>query len=230
MKKQVTIIPADKLIIADGVGYELDFSAPENIHAIQWQGDSGHCEYTDARANKELTAEDYEAEIAPYVALWEAEKVRLEEEQAKAEEEYNKPENVRSRALSRIDSATSAAILAGFEHEVETEEGKEVLHFSYLADDQQNFADTANGAILAMQGVEGLPTAVKWNGWRNHTAEYKGDLVRLVLDVQTFLGLYTGGALVHKVTQMEIGGQRKAAIEAAETVEEINALLEGWGI
>lgn len=137
---------------------------------------------------------------------------------------------VRTAALARIDSATSAAILAGFEYEVETGEGKEVLHFSYLTDDQQNFTDTANGAILAMQGVEGLPTAVKWNGWRNHTTEYKGDLVRLVLDVSSFLNLYTGGALVHKATQMEIGGQRKAAIEAAETVEEIEALMESWCI
>lgn len=99
MKKQVTIIPADKLIIVDGVGYELNFSAPESLHAIQWLGTSGHCEYTDTRANKALTAEDYEAEIAPYVVLWEAEKARLEVEQAKAEAEYNKPENVAARAL-----------------------------------------------------------------------------------------------------------------------------------
>ena len=133
---------------------------------------------------------------------------------------------LRTAALSRIDSATSSAILAGFEYEVEGES----LHFSYDSFDQQNFSDTANGALLAMQGVESVPTSVKWNGWRNHSAEYKGDLVRLVLDVQTFLALYTGGALVHKSVQMEIGGQRKAAIEAAETVEEINALLEGWKI
>ena len=139
-------------------------------------------------------------------------------------------EEVKARAQTRIDSATSAAILAGFEYEVETGEGKEVLHFSYMADDQQNFTDTANGAILAMQGVEDLPTAVKWNGWRNHTAEYKGDLVRLVLDVSSFLNLYTGGALVHKATQMEICGQRKAAIEAAETVEEIEDLLAEWAV
>lgn len=137
---------------------------------------------------------------------------------------------VRTSALSRIDSATSEAILAGFEYEVETGEGKDVLHFSYLADDQQNFSDTANGALLAMQGVESVPSSVKWNGWRNHTPEYKGDLVRLVLDVPSFLMLYTQGALVHKAVQMEIGGQRKAAIEAAATVEEINALMQEWGI
>lgn len=133
---------------------------------------------------------------------------------------------VRAAALSRIDSATSAAILAGFEYEIEGE----TLHFSYDSFDQQNFADTANAAMLAMQGVEGVPQAVTWNGWRNHTEEEKGELVRLTLDVAAFLALYTGGALVHKATQMEIGGQRKAAIEAAETVEEIEALLEGWGV
>lgn len=77
---------------------------------------------------------------------------------------------------------------------------------------------------------KGLPTSLTWNGWRNHTAESKGELVRLVLDVQTFLALYTQGALVHKATQMEIGGQRKAAIEAAQSIDEINALLEEWEI
>lgn len=112
MKKQVTIIPADKLIIVDGVGYELDFSAPENIHAIQWLKSSGHCEYIDGSANKELTAEDYEAEIAPYVELWEAEKARIEEEQAKADEEYNKPENVAARALMAAKAERAEAVAA----------------------------------------------------------------------------------------------------------------------
>lgn len=135
-------------------------------------------------------------------------------------------EEYKTQALSRIDSATSAAILAGFEYEIDGE----VLHFSYDSFDQQNFADTANAAMLAMQGVEGVPQTVTWNGWRNHNAESKGELVRLVLDVQTFLALYTGGALVHKAVQMEVGGQRKAAIEAAETVEAINALMQEWGI
>lgn len=133
---------------------------------------------------------------------------------------------LRTAALFRIDSATSAAILAGFEYEVDGE----ALHFSYDSFDQQNFADTANAAMLAMQGVEGVPQTVTWNGWRGHNAEQKGELVRLTLDVAAFLNLYTGGALVHKATQMEIGGQRKAAIEAAESVEQIEALMQGWGI
>lgn len=129
-------------------------------------------------------------------------------------------------ALSRIDAATSKAILAGFTYEVEGEP----LHFSYDRDDQQNFADTANACLLMQAGAEGLPDTVTWNGWKNHTAEQKGELVRLTLDAPAFLALYTTGAIAHKATQMEIGGQRKAAIEAAETVEQIAAMLEAWGV
>lgn len=110
MKNQVTIVPADKLVIVDGVGLILDFEAAENIHAIQWLGNSGHCEYTDGRANRKLTAEDYEAEIAPFVALWEAEKSRIEQEQAKADAEYNKPENVAARALEAAKSERAALV------------------------------------------------------------------------------------------------------------------------
>ena len=133
---------------------------------------------------------------------------------------------VKGDAIARIDAATSAAILAGFDYEI----GGESLHFSYDSFDQQNFADTANVATLAISGAEGLPTSVTWNAYRNYSAETGGELVRLTLDPQAFLMLYTSGALAHKATQMEIGGQCKAAIEAAESVEAIQALLAEWGI
>lgn len=227
MKNQVTIVPADKLVIVDGVGLILDFAAPENLHAVQWQGNSGHCEYIDDTANRELIAEDYETEIAPYVTLWEVEKSRIKRAQAEAEAEYNKLENVKSRALSRIDSATSTAILQGFNYII----NGETLHFSYDHDDQQNFSDTFNGvAMKKLMGVEDLPETIDWNGWRNHTQDSKGELVVLTLTPDSFLVLYTQGALVHKQTYLEIGKQRKKAIEASETVEEINSLLSEWNI
>ena len=130
----------------------------------------------------------------------------------------------RTAALSRIDSAASAAILAGFEYEVEGE----ALHFSYDSFDQQNFADTANGALLALQNVEGVPTSVNWNGYRNHTKEKKGELVRLTLNVSKFLDLYVKGALAHKDTQMELGGKRKAIISNCTTVESIEMYMKSW--
>lgn len=131
---------------------------------------------------------------------------------------------VHTAALSRIDSATSKAILAGFEYTIDNE----TLHFSYDSFDQQNFADTANGALLALQNVEGVPTTVTWNGYRNHTKEQKGELVRLTLNVSKFLDLYVKGALAHKDTQMELGGKRKAIISNCTTVESIEMYMKSW--
>ena len=135
-------------------------------------------------------------------------------------------EDVKAEAISRIDAATSAAIIAGFGYEVDGE----TLHFSYDSFDQQNFVDSASVATLSLSGQQGLPTSVTWNAYRNYTPETGGELVRLDFTPQTFLALYMQGALAHKGLQMEIGGQRKAAIEAAESVEAVQALLAEWGL
>lgn len=105
---------------------------------------------------------------------------------------------------ARIDAETSAAILAGFDYMVDGE----VLHFSYDAFDQQNFADTANACLLQKSGASGLPESVTWNAYRAN-----GELVQLALSSDAFLMLYTAGALAHKAACMADGGQRKAALE-----------------
>ena len=88
----VTIVPSDKLIIVDDEALVFDFPAPENMHALQWDGQRGHIEWTDD-INWPLEAEAYEEEVAPYVALWQAEKARREKAAAEAEAarlaEYN---------------------------------------------------------------------------------------------------------------------------------------------
>lgn len=110
MKKQVTIVPSDKVIIVDGVGYYLDFVADENIHAIQWYGDEGHCEYKDGSPNKSLSADDYASMIVPYIALWDAETERFEGIRMKEEAEFNKPENVAARALEQAKSERATLV------------------------------------------------------------------------------------------------------------------------
>ena len=123
--------------------------------------------------------------------------------------------------IRQIDAQTAAAILAGFTYEIDGQ----ALHFSYDTNDQQNFADTANASTLALMGVPGIPDTITWNGWKiekdGEGKEISRSLVRLNLDPQAFLGLYMGGALTHKATQMEIGGMRKAAVEAAVTTQEV---------
>ena len=36
MREHVTIIPADNMIIVDGVALQCAFAAPDNVHALQW--------------------------------------------------------------------------------------------------------------------------------------------------------------------------------------------------
>ena len=221
---QVTVVPADHLIIVDGAALVFTYVAPENLHALQWRGDTGHTEWTDG-PNKPLTAEDYDEQVVPYVALWEEEKRRLEAEAAAAEEAYNSLENVKARKLATIDAQTSSAIMAGFECEATPPDTgtPELLHFSYDEFDQQNFADAAVSMQLATASDGGIPTTTPWNAYRNHTADSKGELVILQLTAETFLPIYAA-ALNHKATQMAIGGQRKAAVAAAQTVEDVKAI------
>lgn len=135
-------------------------------------------------------------------------------------------------ANARIDAATSRAITAGFDYELTPPGGDapETLHFSYDAFDQQNFADSANVAALALSGVSGLPASVTWNAYRDRNAENGGELVRLSLGPADFLALYTAGALAHKAARMEEGGARKAAVDAAQSIEDVLALLARWGL
>ena len=221
---QVTVVPADHLIIVDGATLVFTYVAPENLHALQWRGDTGHTEWTDG-PNKPLTAEDYDEQVVPYVALGEEEKRRLEAEAAAAEEAYNSLENVKARKLATIDAQTSSAIMAGFECEATPPDTgtPELLHFSYDEFDQQNFADAAVSMQLATASDGGIPTTTPWNAYRNHTADSKGELVILQLTAETFLPIYAA-ALNHKATKMAEGGQRKAAVASAQTAEDVEAI------
>jgi len=144
------------------------------------------------------------------------------EESAK-QAEYNKIENVVARKLAAIDAETSAAIVAGFDYVVDDVSH----HFSYDSFDQQNFADTANVALLAQMGGKGLPESVEWNAYKNWK-DGAGDLVRLTFTAESFLALYTGGAVAHKATCMAGGGARKAALAEAvargATADELEAI------
>ena len=133
-------------------------------------------------------------------------------------------DEVKARKLAAIDAETSAAIMAGFECEVTPPDTgtPELLHFSYDEFDQQNFADAAISMHLASPSG-GIPTTTPWNAYRNHTADSKGELVILQLTAETFLPIYAA-ALNHKAAKMAEGGRRKAAVAAAQTVEDVEAI------
>ena len=107
----VTVVPKDHLISVDGVALNLSFDAPETMHALQWDGQRGHIEWEDDY-NWVLESEAYNDEVAPYVALWQAEKDRLDKAAAEAAEEYNSLANTKSRKLAEINAACDAALAA----------------------------------------------------------------------------------------------------------------------
>lgn len=129
------------------------------------------------------------------------------------EEEAKRLEAAKELKIAQIDDETSKAILSGFDYTI----NNIVYHFSYDSFDQQNFADTANMCQLALSGVEGLPATVTWNSYLED-----GTLVQQEFGANSFLKLYTSGAMVHKATQMTIGGQRKATVQSASTKEELD--------
>ncbi len=76
---QVSVIPADKTIIIDGAALTFDFSYfPPTLRAIQWNGTSGTMEFSTGPQ----TWFDNAAFVQPYVDAYNAEKTRLEAEQA----------------------------------------------------------------------------------------------------------------------------------------------------
>ena len=80
-------------------------------------------------------------------------------------------------------------------------------------------SDTANVCIMKQAGMPGLPDSVMWNAYRVPG----GEIERLTFDASGFLALYAGGAMRHKNGTMQRGGERKAAVEAATTPEEVEA-------
>ena len=122
-------------------------------------------------------------------------------------------DELKQNKITRIDEETSKAILSGFDYTINDVK----YHFSYDSFDQQNFADTANMCQLALSGEKGLPTSVTWNSYLEDNT-----LVQQVFNANEFLELYVKGAMVHKATQMTIGGQRKAAVQLANTKEELD--------
>lgn len=101
MKTHVTVIPSDGIISVDGEVLFLDGIKSETFHALQWHDGAGHVEPGDGLPNEELSADDYEERVAPFVTLWEKEKARMEEEASRTstEEELVIQAKAQSRAI-----------------------------------------------------------------------------------------------------------------------------------
>lgn len=100
----ITVVPVDKIIIVDGEALNFDFMAPADVHAIQWQNDKGHVEYTDPAKfpNKTLKQDDYNEYVKPYVDAFTKEKARLKAETERREKEYQEWYNSEEQVAIRV--------------------------------------------------------------------------------------------------------------------------------
>lgn len=151
----VTVVPSDSLVIVDGAALVFPFDAPENMHALQWRGDTGHTEWTDGH-NQKLAATDYDEQVAPFVKLWQDENARLEQEAAAAEAarlaEYNSEaarfERLRAERDRRL-TATDYLLMPDYP----------------LSDDQRTILQVYRQALRDLPAQEGAP----WDGGGDET-------------------------------------------------------------
>lgn len=204
MKQHVTVIPSDNLVIVDGVPLVFGFAAPANLHALQWHDGAGEMEWTDD-INHPLTEQDYADDIAPFVALWEAERARLDAE-------ANRPptlDEAKAAKISEIKAAFVAAEANGF---VESSLG-------FRADATRRSIGDIDGLIdLVSSGA--LPAPVTFR-------DYDNAYHQLTLDQLNTLRLEVkmrGPLLYARKWELE------AAVDAAETVETLAGIdiNTGW--
>lgn len=145
---RVTVVPADRLVIVDGLALTFDFNAPERMHALQWDGKQGHIEWLgsgdEPPHNEPLAADSYAGQVAPYVELWKEEKARL----AEYNNEEARFERLRSERDQRL-AATDYLLMPDYP----------------LSDDQRTILQVYRQALRDLPSQEGAP----WDGGAEDT-------------------------------------------------------------
>ena len=73
MKDHVTVIPADRAIIVDGIALPCKFTSHINrLHAVQWHEGFGEKEIDNNGFMSNIRIEDDETDVHPYVKIWQA--------------------------------------------------------------------------------------------------------------------------------------------------------------
>ena len=88
--KTLAIVPEDKTVVVDGIGFTFDFVVDPDIHAIQWDTDSGHIEYKSDKFNTTINSiKEYDSIITKHGEVklkFEIEEKKILDEQKKYDE------------------------------------------------------------------------------------------------------------------------------------------------
>ena len=204
MEKDVTIVPVDNVILVHGIHLQLDFKpieGHEQVHAIQWHDGKGAIEFSDYTGRDA----DYETDVAPYVALWEAEKARLDAEAAAKKAEYNRLENVVARKLDELNA------------KLEETKTSSAAHIT------SSTGYVVNANTTAKQNIDGLITAMTAQNLSTvNFMTFDNTLAELTLEQLKTLQLELisyGNNLYAKKWSL------RAQIEACTTKEEVDAIV-----
>lgn len=204
MEKDVTIVPVDNVILVNNTPLQFDYKpieGHEQVHAIQWHDGKGVIEFSDYTGRDA----DYEIDIAPYVALYQAEKARLDAEAAAAEAEYNKLENVVARKLDELNA------------KLEETKASSAAHIT------SSTGYVVNANTTAKQNIDGLITAMTAQNLSTvNFMTFDNTLAELTLEQLKTLQLELisyGNNLYAKKWSL------RAQIEACTTKEEVDAIV-----
>ena len=200
----MTIVPVDNVILVNGIHLQLDFKpieGHEQVHAIQWHDGKGAIEFSDYTGRDA----DYETDVAPYVALWEAEKARLDAEAAAKKAEYNRLENVVARKLDELNA------------KLEETKTSSAAHIT------SSTGYVVNANTTAKQNIDGLITAMTAQNLSTvNFMTFDNTLAELTLEQLKTLQLELisyGNNLYAKKWSL------RAQIEACTTKEEVDAIV-----
>lgn len=200
----VTVVPVDTVILVNNVPLQFDYKpikGHEQVHAIQWHSGKGVLEFTDYTGRDA----DYETDIAPYVALYQAEKARLDAEAAAKKAEYNLLENVVARKLDELNA------------KLEETKTSSAAHIT------SSTGYVVNANTTAKQNIDGLITAMTAQNLSTvNFMTFDNTLAELTLEQLKTLQLELisyGNNLYAKKWSL------RAQIEACTTKEEVDAIV-----
>lgn len=204
MEKDVTVVPVDNVILVNNTPLQFDYKpieGHEQVHAIQWHDGKGAIEFSDYTGRDA----DYETDVAPYVALWEAEKARLDAEAAAKKAEYNRLENVVARKLDELNA------------KLEETKTSSAAHIT------SSTGYVVNANTTAKQNIDGLITAMTAQNLSTvNFMTFDNTLAELTLEQLKTLQLELisyGNNLYAKKWSL------RAQIEACTTKEEVDAIV-----
>ena len=156
-------VDAEQGIFPLNISVDLIQNPPENksdIYEIIWDAtlnynpsSKGTLMYKNGGGAIFFDESKYADWVQPYVDVWQAEKDRLEQEQAQAQEEYAKFENRKERALTQITNDYHSVLERGF---VRTSLGFDA---DISPESVATLLGTQTGLVYAMNTlVEGIPT------------------------------------------------------------------------